>query len=165
MTRSLASLSISVSLCLATALPAAAQAALEAGLGAARAVTTTAPAAAGIGKSISGAFDKALKSVPQASKDQPATTRAATAPNPAAKELTASATASPVPAPAPKPNWEDPDGIEKGLSHEDLLRRFGPPAMSIAGSAQLSLTYQGKDGMFQVEVRDGLVASVAKPQQ
>ena len=162
MTRSLASLSISVSLSLATALPAAAQAALEAGLGASRAVTTTAPVASGIGKSISGVFDKALKSGPQAPKEQPATARAATAPKPAAKEPSVSA---PVPAPAPKPNWEDPDGIEKGLSHEDLLRRFGPPAMSIAGSAQLSLTYQGKDGMFQVEVRDGLVASVAKPQQ
>jgi hypothetical protein len=148
MTRSLA---ISFSLCLALAGSAAGQAAVEAGLGAARAVTSTAPAK-GIGKSmsgISGALDKAFKPGQQPSNESPLS--ATKAPLPSATK-------------APAPVWEDADGIETGLSYQDLVRRFGPPIMSITNNVDRSLTYRGKEGMFQLEVRDGVVASIAKPQ-
>lgn len=65
--------------------------------------------------------------------------------------------------PAPVASWEDPGGIEPGLSYEDLVRRFGPSAMSITSGTEKLLTYRGKDGMFQVKVQDGKVASIAKP--
>jgi hypothetical protein len=35
--------------------------------------------------------------------------------------------------------------------------------MAITNSAGRSLTYRGKDGVFQVEVRDGVVAAIVKP--
>lgn len=158
MTRSLACFLVPFSLCLALAGPAAGQAGVEAGLGAARAVTTTAPAA-GIGKSLSGlagALDKALKPGQQPANEQSV---AAVPPKPAAKAPT-SATVPP----APQPTWEDAGGIEMGLAYEDLVRRFGPPTMSISNATERSLTYRGKDGMFQLEVRDGVVASIVKPQ-
>jgi hypothetical protein len=115
--------------------------------------------AAGVGKSISGlsgALDKAFKAGQPVSDEQPA---AATTAKPAAKTPSTSATATPTAA----PTWEDPGGVEPGLGYAELLRRFGPPAMAITGSAEGSLTYRGKDGMFQVKVRDGVVASIDKP--
>ena len=158
MTRSLACFSVSFSLWLAMAGAAAGQAVAEAGLGAAGAATTAGPAK-GVGKSISGLsgiLDKALKPGQPVSDAQPV---AATKGKPVAKTPSTSAGASPVPA----PNWEDPDGIEPGLGYEDLVRRFGSPAMAITNSAERSLTYRGKDGVFQVKVRDGMVASIDKP--
>lgn len=152
MTRSLVTLSVSFSLWLAMAGTAAGQAVVEAGLGAARAATTAAPAK-GVGKSISGlsvALDKALK------PGQPA---AATTAQPAAKKPSTFASAPQ----APEPNWEDPGGVEPGLGYEELVRRFGPPAMAITNSAERFLTYRGKDGVFQVKLRDGTVASIDKP--
>ena len=52
---------------------------------------------------------------------------------------------------------------QAGLGYEELVRRFGPPTMAITNSAGRSLTYQGKDGVFLVEVRDGVVAAIVKP--
>lgn len=130
------------------------QAAVEAGLGAARAATSTAPAK-GLGKSMSGlagSLDKALKAGPPKAQSTAADTPSANTPS------TASA-----PAAASAPKWEDPGGIESGLSYEDLVRRFGPSAMSITSGTEKSLAYPGKDGMFQVKVEDGKVTSIAKP--
>jgi hypothetical protein len=158
MTRSIACFPVSFSLWLAMAGAAAGQTVVEAGLGAARAATTAGPAK-GVGKSISGlagTLDKALKPGQQASDEQPV---AATTAKPAAKTPSTSGGASPTPA----PNWEDPGGVEPGLGYEELVRRFGPPAMAITISAERSLTYRGKDGVFQVKVRDGVVASIDKP--
>jgi len=158
MTRSLVCFSVSFSLWLAMAGHAAGQAVVEAGLGAAGAATATGPAK-GIGKSMSGlsvALDKALKQGQHVSDKQPP---AATTAKPAAKTPTTTASASP----EPPPNWEDPSGVEPGLGYEELVRRFGPPAMAITNSAERSLTYRGKDGVFQVEVRDGAVAAIVKP--
>jgi len=155
MTRSLASFLVPFSLCLALAGPAAGQAVVEAGLGAARAATTTAPAA-GIGKSLnglSGNLDKAIKTGQQPSVQQTVTVINS---KPPAKE---SATAPAV----PPPTWEDAGAIETGLTYEDVVRRFGPPVMSISNRTERSLTYRGKDGWFQLELRDGVVSSVAKP--
>jgi hypothetical protein len=164
MTRSMVCLSVSCSLWFAMAGTASAQAMLEYGLGASRAVTTAAPAA-GIGKSMSGlagSVDKALKAAgKQSSEAQPAAAAAAvTAAAPAAKAPAIVAEAPP----APTPNWEDPSGIETGLDYEELVRRFGPSAMAITDGTERSLTYRGKDGMFQVKVLDGAVKSIAKPQ-
>jgi hypothetical protein len=162
MTRSMACLSVSFSLWFAMAGTASAQAVLEYGLGASRAATTTAPAA-GIGKSMSGlagSVDKALKAAgKQSSETQPAAA-AATATSTGAKTPTTVAEAPP----APTPNWEDPSGIEPGLDYEELVRRFGPSAMAITDGTERSLTYRGKDGMFQLKVLDGAVKSIAKPQ-
>ena len=142
-----------VALCFAMAGIAYGQATVEAGLGAARAATSTAPAK-GLGKSMSGlagSLDKALKGTPKA-ESIAASTPAANAPS-----------AAPATASAPAPSWEDPAGIELGLSYEDLVRRFGPSAMSITSGTEKSLSYPGKAGTFQVTVQDGKVASIAKP--
>jgi hypothetical protein len=128
------------------------QAVVEAGLGAARAATSTAPAK-GLGKSMSGlagSLDKALKTPPPRTPSTAVDTPPANTPSAA-------------PAPAPAPRWEDPAGIESGLTYEDLVRRFGPSSMSITSGSEKSLTYPGKDGTFQVKVQDGKVASIAKP--
>jgi hypothetical protein len=130
------------------------QATVEAGLGAARAATSTAPAK-GLGKSMSGlagSVDKALKAGTPKASSAVVDTPAANAPS-----------AAPAMAPAPAPSWEDPAGIELGLSYEDLVRRFGPSAMSITSGTEKSLSYLGKAGTFQVTVQDGKVASIAKP--
>jgi hypothetical protein len=158
MTRSLACFSVSFLLWVSMAVPAAGQAVVEAGLGAARAATSAGPAK-GIGKSMSGlsvALDKALKQGKPVSDEQPA---AVTMAKPTAKTPSTTASASP----EPPPNWEDPSGVEPGLGYEELVRRFGPPTMGITNSAGRSLTYRGKEGVFQVEVRDGVVAAIDKP--
>jgi hypothetical protein len=158
MTRSVACFSVSFSLWIAMAGPAAGQAVVETGLGAARAAAAAGPAK-GIGKSISGlsvAVDKALKPGQPVSNAQPLASSTA---KPADKTTSTSASASA----ASQPDWEDPSGVEPGLGYEELVRRFGPPAMAITNSAERSLTYRGKDGVFQVEVRNGAVATIVKP--
>jgi hypothetical protein len=157
----------SFSLWLALAGTAAGQATVEAGLGAARAVTTTAPAR-GIGKSMSGlagSLDKALKGGQTGSSEHSAGVVSA---KPAAHSSTQAATKTEsIPtktSPTPAPNWEDPGGIETGLAYEDLVRRFGPSSMAITAGTERSLTYLGKDGIFQVKVQDGVVTSIEKPQ-
>ena len=142
---------------LAMAGTAAGQATVEAGLGAARAATSTAPAA-GLGKSmagLAGSLDKAMKG------GQP---DAKTVPVSASK---ASAAGSGAPAAETKPaaaaKWEDPSGIETGLSYAELVRRFGPPALEISGEDGRSLTYMSKAGAFRVAVSDDQVTGVRKP--
>jgi hypothetical protein len=127
------------------------QAAVEAGLGASRAATSTAPAK-GLGKSMSGiagSLDKALK--PAQSRSDETISVADTVPAPAA------------PAAPPASKFEDPAGIEAGLTWAELVRRFGPPAMSMTFDGEQSLSYPGKTGTFQVTVREGKVKSVEKP--
>jgi hypothetical protein len=157
--------SVSFSLWLAMAGTALGQATVEYGLGAARAATTAAPGKA-IGKAMSGlagSLDKALKAGQQGSDAQATPASAA---KPAAKETSATAK-TPSPSintpPPPAPNWEDPKGISTGLGYDELVRRFGPPALEISGAAGRSLTYTGKDGTFQLEVQDGKVTSIEKP--
>ena len=130
------------------------QAAVEAGLGASRAVTSTAPAA-GLGKSIGGAFgalDKTLKSGKTA--DQPATevivVRSSSSPAAAAK--------------TPGRTYEDIRKAEPGLEYAVLMERFGPAALEVVGEGGIrKLTYPGKDGSTQVEVKDGKVLAVNVP--
>ena len=130
-----------------------AQATVEAGLGAARAATSTAPAK-GIGKAISGLAGKLGETV-----------KAGQQTSGAASTVTTVTMLSPAPQDALKPvaTWEDPNGIEPGLSYADLVRRFGPPALEITGETGKSLTYTAKGAMIQLEVLDGKVTSVDKP--
>ena len=160
MTRAIVCFSVAIALWFAMAGTASAQAAVEAGLGAGRAATTAAPAQ-GIGKSMSGlagALDRALKSGQPSSDARPS---ASTTVKPAAKAPALSASA----APAPTPNWEDPAKIDTGLGYDELVRRFGPPAMAISDGTERSLTYRGKDGIYQFELKDEVVASIVKPQR
>jgi hypothetical protein len=160
MARLIGYLPVSFSLWLAMAGTALGQATVEYGLGAARAATTAAPGK-GIGKAMSGlagSLEKAVKAGQQGSDAQA---------TPAAAKKTSATANAPSPSintpPPPAPNWEDPNGISTGLGYEELVRRFGPPALEISGVAGRSLTYSGRDGTFQLEVQDGKVTSIEKP--
>ncbi len=118
---------------------AAGQAMVGYGLGAARAVTTAAPARS-IGKSLDKAWESAGKTLKQA----PSTARA---------EARTKA--------APAVNYEDPGKIEAGLTYADLIRRFGPPSMQITGEdGARTMTYLGKGAHAELVVKDGKVGSV-----
>ena len=128
-----------------------AQATVEYGLGAAAAGTTGA-ANKSAGKGIAGIMSNLGKTLDSATKAQPAATAAA----PAAK-APAAAPAPPKPAVA----YEDPGKITVGLQSTELLQRFGEPAMKItSGDGRESLTYETKERTWEIEVRDGKVASV-----
>lgn len=151
---------LALSLCggvLAFTVPAAGQAAAEAALGAGASSVGTA-GAGGVGKAIGGilrSLDKTINSADPAKS----TTVSRTPPRSTAK----SPRATPQP-PTPPPSYEDATEIEKGMPLDDVLRRFGPPAMQIAsGDDKQTMTYVGKSGMVQVELESGRVASVAKP--
>jgi hypothetical protein len=125
---------------------------VEAGLGAGRAATTAAPAA-GVGKSIAGAFsnlDKTLKTA-----DKAASSETIVLPKDAAPS-------------APAKTYEDIKKAEVGLAYDELITRFGPPAMEIAaGEGVQKLTYSSKEASTRIEVKDGKVATinVVKTQQ
>jgi hypothetical protein len=151
---------LALSLCagfLTCAVPAAGQAAAEAGLGAGASSIGTA-GAGGVGKAVGGilrGLDKTIK---------PADASSSTSVSKAPSRSTAKPRRATPQPPAPPPNYEDAAQIEKGMPLEDLLRRFGPPAMQIAnGSETQTMTYLGKSGMVQVELEAGRVVSVAKP--
>ena len=132
-----------------------AQATVEYGLGAAAAGTTGA-ANKSAGKGIAGIMSNLGKTLDSATKAQPAATAAAPATAPAAK-APAAAPAPPKPAVA----YEDPGKITVGLQSTELLQRFGEPAMKItSGDGRESLTYETKERTWEIEVRDGKVASV-----
>ena len=141
---------------------ASAQAVLEYGLGASRAVTTSAPAA-GLGKSVSGspaAWTRHSK-LP-ASRIRSRNLLLPLQPRPHRPSRCRNSSEAP---PAPTPNWEDPSGIEPGLDYEELGSLLRPFRLWRSPTERSwSLTYRGKDGMFQVEVLYGAVKSIAKPQ-
>jgi hypothetical protein len=144
---------ISVALWFTLAAAAFGQAAVEAGLGASRAATSTAPAK-GLGKSMSGlagSLDKAFK---------PAVPEAAEAPSPAASTAVAPAA---LPKPAVK-KYEDVSAIEPGIPYAELIRRFGPPAISMTFDGETTLSYTGARGPSQVKLVAGFVKTVEQPQ-
>ncbi len=116
-------------------------------MGAARAATTTAPAS-GIGKAIGGLVGSTDK-----------TKTASTAGPASVTTVRVHASAAKTPA----ASFEDPSGIEAGLGYAELVRRFGPPAMQITDETGTSLSYAGKSGIFQLQVKDGKVAAIEKP--
>ena len=151
--------------------PAAGQATVEAGMGAA-ASSIGSSGARGVNKSIGGVFrnlDEALKptgsagaaktdSPPPARSTKPAARRKPTGQTSRVREEGTDAVARPT------PSYEDATRIEKGMGQEELLRRFGPPAMQIAsGSDAQTMSYISGGGVVQLELQAGTVISVAKP--
>ncbi|HXA48915.1 MAG TPA: hypothetical protein VNV86_01355 [Candidatus Acidoferrum sp.] len=128
------------------------QAAVEAGLGASRAATSTAPAA-GIGKSIAGAFGSLNKTLNGGQSGDPVTTEV----------ITVRSTLATQPKPSGK-TYENIAKAEVGLEYDALIQRFGPAALEVAGEGGVKkLTYPGKDGSTQVEVKEGKVSAVNLP--
>ena len=141
--------------------PAAAQSMVEYGaIGSAAATATT--ATKGVGGSLGGVLDSLGKALNQAQdqviKVEPAANgRAATAPSGKSKRGVTNEAA------APRPSYEDAMGIEKGMSCEEVIRRFGPPAMAFASEEDAkTMSYAGKTGRVQVECQGGKVASAEK---
>ena len=125
---------------------------VEGALGAGRAATTAAPAKS-MGKSMSGiagSLDKALKGGESGKTSQ----------------TIAVPSSSQEPAATDKPGIsirEDADGIEEGLPYEELIQRFGKPAMAITVDGEQALTYKGIAGSYRVIVRNGKVRQVTPP--
>jgi hypothetical protein len=142
--------------------PAAAQAAVEAGIGAA-AASIGSSGARGAGKGIAGAFG----SLNETLKSGGAKTVTPEASKPAARKAAGKSSSKNAPAPAvvePAPAYEDAMQIEKGIGREELVRRFGPPAMQIAsGSDEQTMSYFSSGGVVHLELQAGKVVSVARP--
>jgi hypothetical protein len=70
--------------------------------------------------------------------------------------------------PAVAATHEDPSGIQPGISHTELVRRFGRPDFEVTASPGTTmLTYFRKDGSIDLELQDGKVTKVvpSKPQE
>lgn len=146
---------------------AAGQGMTEYGLGAAGA----AGGAKGVGGGIAGALGNLEKALPSdKSVTRPAAPEASrpsagakTKPTPAAKRVGPPALAAPAAA-SPAPKYEDPIQIQVGMGYEELLRRFGPPAMEVtSGPSSKTLIYQSKDGSVHVDFLDDKVTAAQKP--
>jgi hypothetical protein len=151
--------------------PAGAQTLVEYGAGAGAAAAAAA-GAKGAGMSIGKAFDAVGNALKQAqdpapkaepaAKARPATATPAKPKTEVIKDAEAPVAASA--APAPQPSYEDAMGIQKGMSCEEVTRRFGPPAMAFATEDDAkTMSYSSKAGGVQVECQGGKVASVDKP--
>jgi hypothetical protein len=144
--------------------PAAGQAAVEAGIGAA-ASSIGSSGARGVGKGIAGAFgnlNETLKSTSGAKSETPGTSRSGAKGKATGRPSSVKASAPVVVQQAP--NYEDAMQIEKGIGQEELVRRFGPPAMQIAsGSDEQTMSYVSSGGVVQLELHGGKVVSVVRP--
>ena len=130
----------------------------------------TAPAR-GVKKAVSGimgSLDKVLKTGQEASDSgSPGRARLAEAAQPGEAEPVGVETPAPVPA-VPAKIYEDPLGIRAGMANEELIRRFGPPSLEVIGASNgRLLTYSGKNGIIQLELRNEKVTLVSamNPQQ
>jgi hypothetical protein len=157
--------------------PAAGQAMVENAL-AAGATAGTATPARSLKNGIGGMFDtldKTLKSAQDQTdlKERSSGIIQLDAP-PTAKPKTAGITTPAQPPPGdmvhdmvhalPPPAYEDPATIQVGMGYEELLRRFGPPALEFTdGPNRKIMSYLRKSGGVQVEFRDGKVTSAEKP--
>jgi hypothetical protein len=118
-----------------------------------------------VGSSLGGVLDSLGKALnqgqDQVSKVEPAASvRPATAATRKSRRGSIKEAAAPA---APRPSYEDAMGIEKGMSCEEVTRRFGPPAMAFAGEDDAkTMSYAGKTGRVQVECHGGKVASAEK---
>ena len=164
--------------------PAAApQAATEYGLGAGNAATAATPAR-NLAKGIGGVFESLNKAVDRnaeaTASEPPAATDPAQGPSAraasrsrqsrrqvaskaGAADATPAARAQPATV-APPPAFEDPRQIQAGLAYDEMLRRFGPPSMSITSeSGRRTVWYSNGDHKYQVEVENGKVIAPAPP--
>jgi hypothetical protein len=143
--------------------PAAGQTAVEAGV-AAGASSTGAAGARGAGKAIGGVFRnlndtlKTTGSTGAAKTGSPATSRS-TKPSTVRKPATPAA-------PPPTTTYEDAREIQKGIGYEELVRRFGPPAMQIASANDAqTMSYVSHGAIVQLELQGGKVVSMVKPME
>jgi Flp pilus assembly pilin Flp len=147
---------------------AAGQTVVEYGAAAGSAATAAAAGAKGVGASIGGALNSAGKALKQTQDPAPKIEPAAKAPPattaPVKPKTEAVKDAGGPAAPVAAPSYEDAMGIQKGMSCEEVVRRFGPPIMAFAteDDAQ-TMSYASKAGGVQVECQGGKVASVEKP--
>jgi hypothetical protein len=152
---------------------------VEYGLGVAATGTAGAAAGGAGGSAIAGVFANLTRTLnstnnqaaANASTTQPAKAGAAKVKTATASSAaTAETTTAPAPAtPKPVVVYEDPAGIKTGMEQAELLSRFGEPMMKVTtGQDAASLTYDAKDRVYDVEIRDDKVYSVqpkGKPRQ
>jgi hypothetical protein len=115
---------------------------------------TGAAGTSGVGKSVAAALDKAAKTL---GGSAPAGSRSSTSVVlPGAK----SSTAKPEKFTAP-----DPAQIHAGMDRDELVRKFGEPAMKISGSENSAETwwYGSGDDEVTLKLLDGKVTSVTPP--
>lgn len=158
----------------------AAQAAVESAMGMGRAATSTVPAQKA-GQAISRAFDGLGRALEPAGAKSTAVKPAArsvkttaagpqkVAPKRAQPKVTSVSVFPPpehpvlVPQPKPEVILEDPSGIEKGMEYAEIVRRFGPPSLTLTtGPGEETLCYAKKNASVDVTMHNGKVASVQK---
>lgn len=143
--------------------------------GAATGAAAKAPAPAGAaGKALSGAFDRlgqaagAARTTETGSKDsdtkksRPAAagrtahrTKERAPVKPSAETGDPTAAAAPA---APAPVYEDPREIRTGIEYGELIRRFGPPSLSVTtGPGKKTVWYPSSAGSLKFELKDGTV--------
>jgi len=115
---------------------------VEAGLGAARAATTAAGANEA-GKSIAGAFGNLDKTLKTTKTESGSTTTTTTVLSPKASD-----------------SYEDISKAEKGITYDELVKRFGPPAKEATDDSGKRILTYGRYGLTKVEVADGKVAAI-----
>jgi len=87
-----------------------------------------------------------------AGADEAQTSAAIVAPTPAS-----------TPPQVPAVTYEDPAGIKEGMDYAEVLRRFGPPSMKLATTAEeQTLCYSGADGNVDAQLREGKIVSVRR---
>ena len=134
-----------------------AQAMIEHSLGAGRAAVSTAPAARGVSKSVSGIngnLEKVMKSAGQTAVDGAGTTNETT------ETVPYSERANPAPA-VPAKVYEDPSGIKVGMTNDELVKRFGPPSLDVTSPTARILNYRGRNTIFELELRDDKVGKIS----
>ena len=152
------------------ALPAAmaAQAMVENAMGVSRAATSAAPAKkageaigavlGGLGRTLESADPETASSKATPAKATPAKATLAkpTPARPASAQSAAETRTDEV-------TFEDPSGIQKGMEYAEMVRRFGPPSLTLTtGPGEETLSYARKNATVGVTVRNGKVASVQK---
>jgi hypothetical protein len=147
------------------ALPAAmaAQAMVENAMGVSRAATSAAPAkkaGEAIG-AVLGGLGRTLESADPETASSKATPAKATLAKPTpARPASAQSAAE---TRTDEVTFEDPSGIQKGMEYAEMVRRFGPPSLTLTtGPGEETLSYARKNATVGVTVRNGKVASVQK---
>ena len=135
----------------------------------------SAGASGAIGNNIGGIIGNLEKSLPHDDSANQGPAKK-TEPSPAGRPATsvkpqrATHRVKPATAPAapessqPAPKYEDPSQIQLSLAYDEMLRRFGPPAMEITTQqASKKVLYMSPSGTIHIEVVDGVVTSAPKP--
>ena len=121
-------------------------------------------AAQAAGKAIGATFDKMGQILQGATDIKPAQRQTRAAPGTRAKSTVAGRRSAPaVPKVVPSVSYEDPAGIQEGMEYDEVMRRFGSPAMKFtSGPGDELLSYANKDQSFDVQMRNGKVTTIQK---